>query len=176
MITPTTSDKIAAWDAADLGTPITNRTETDFTVSVSENLPSFTVIDACTQTYFDLPRSTSTKSFDSDRSSVTERSLSFNLTKELIEVLNCPKETSIDNLVSQLANLALATRHLVDESPTSLRSTGDHSSMMVEVEAQNVSCGPSTPLERVDTLRKESPTNSQQKFGPCFEVIAFLFM
>ena len=163
MATPTTSDKIAAWDAAGPGTPLTNRTETDFTLSGADNIPLFTFIDASTQTYIESPSTFSIKSLCSERSlPVMEGSPSVTLTKELLELLNRSRETNVENLVSQLTNLAVATRHLVDESPTSLHGTGDlHSSMVVGNEDKTVVSCASHSISNKEEEKPPSRINRQ---------------
>ena len=124
LATPTTSDKIAAWDAMDPGTPNTNQTDTDFTISGADYIPVLSAIDACTQTYLDQPRPSITPR---DRSPVAS------LTRDLVAILNRTRITNVESLVSQVTQLAVTARHLVDDpsTPSSLRSTVDlHSSMM----------------------------------------------
>ena len=127
VLSPTISDKVAAWQVSDPCTPMTNNT--DFTTAGVDSVVILTSIDAGTQTY-DPPIAPPTSGINVG----TERKVSLTLSKDLLERVDRVRGTDVESLVSQLKNLAIATRSLVDDSPSRASSLTEarHSSMTSE--------------------------------------------
>lgn len=162
QVTPTISDKIAVWDTFDPGTPQTICTNSDFTISGTSSVPVLTAIDACTQTYFDFPKRSPSPRIRS------ERPTSFRLSKEITEILNRSGEedADIESLVGQLANLAIATRHLVDESSSLASSTKDlHSSTPTSGDDQNIFFLGQYQQNNFDDVMQSSSQTTQTSFS-----------
>ena len=132
QVTPTLSDKIATWETIAPETPHSTSNNSDFALSGTSSSPALTAIDASTQTYLDFSKGSLPPRCPAGKDP------SFHLSKEITDILGRGDDSDIEHLVGQLANLAIATRHLVDESSLPGSSTRDlHSSTPTDREESN---------------------------------------